>query len=68
MVHAKDITGDAAKKQQAAGTGALDWPTYFRLMHESGFDGPVVLHNLPPSRVEASLAFVRKQAARWYQK
>jgi sugar phosphate isomerase/epimerase len=66
MVHAKDITGDEAKKDQAAGTGLLDWPTYFRLMKSSRFDGPVLLHNLKPSQVAASVEFVRRQAARWY--
>jgi sugar phosphate isomerase/epimerase len=66
MVHAKDITGDEAKHDQAAGTGTLDWATYFRLMKSSGFDGPVLLHNLRPSQVAASVEFVRRQAARWY--
>ena len=58
MVHAKDITGDETKKDQAAGTGKLDWPTYFRLMKSSGFDGPVLLHNLKPSQVATSIRFV----------
>jgi len=66
MVHAKDITGREGKTEQAAGTGALDWPRYFRWMKESGFDGPVMLHNLAPDRVPASLAFIRRQAAPWY--
>ena len=66
MVHAKDITGDEAKKQQAAGTGKLDWAAYFRLLKQSGFDGPVILHNLKPAQVDAAAAFVRRQAAPWY--
>jgi sugar phosphate isomerase/epimerase len=64
--HAKDITGDEAKKQQAAGTGKLDWATLFRLLKHSGFDGPVILHNLKPEQVAAAIAFVRGQAAPWY--
>lgn len=66
IVHAKDIGGDNARKGQAAGTGMLDWPTYFRLMKNSGFDGPLLLHNLKPSQVATSVQFVREQAAPWY--
>ncbi len=65
VVHAKDIADDDAR-DQAAGTGMLDWPTYFRLMKNSGFDGPLILHNLKPSQVATSVAFVREQAAPWY--
>jgi sugar phosphate isomerase/epimerase len=66
MAHAKDITGDEAKKQQAAGTGRLDWTMLFRLLRRTGFDGPVILHNLEPSQVDAAVAFVRDKAAPWY--
>ena len=66
MVHAKDITGNEAKRDQAAGTGKLDWPTYFRLMKNSGFDGPLMLHNLKPSQVAGSIQFVCHEAAPWY--
>jgi sugar phosphate isomerase/epimerase len=66
MAHAKDITGDEAKKQQAAGTGRLDWPTLFRLLKRARFDGPLILHNLKSSQVDAAAAFIRAQAAPWY--
>jgi sugar phosphate isomerase/epimerase len=66
MAHAKDITGDEAKKQQAAGTGKLDWGAYFRALKRGGFDGPVILHNLKPAQVDAAVAFLRRQAAPWY--
>ena len=66
IVHAKDIPADDAAKDQAAGTGMLDWPTYFQLMKNSGFDGPLILHNLNPSQVATSVAFVREQAVPWY--
>ena len=62
MAHAKDIPNDPERKQQAAGTGRLDWDTYFRLLHASGFDGPVVLHNLEPGEVGDAVAFVRAKA------
>jgi sugar phosphate isomerase/epimerase len=42
MAHAKDITGDKSKKQQATGTGRLDWATLFRLLKRYGFVGPVI--------------------------
>ena len=66
MAHAKDITPDTHKKSQAAGTGILDWHAYFFSMHRSGFDGPVILHNLDESQVADSLAFVRHSAGEWY--
>ena len=66
MAHAKDITGDPRKQQQAAGTGRLDWDAYFDCMQAAGFDGPVVLHNLAESQVDESLAFVRRHAGKWY--
>lgn len=66
MIHAKDISGDPANKHPAAGSGALDWPTYFRLMKRTGYDGPVVLHNLDPSQVRGCIDFLRRQAAQWY--
>ena len=66
MAHAKDITGDPQKQQQAAGTGRLDWEAYFDCMHAAGFDGPVILHNLAESQVAESLAFVRRHATKRY--
>jgi sugar phosphate isomerase/epimerase len=66
MAHAKDITGDEAKRQQAAGTGRLDWSTLFRLLKRHDFDGPVILHNLKPEQVKSAVAFVSRQAAPWY--
>ena len=55
-----------AEKDQAAGTGKLDWPTYFRLMKGCGFDGPLLLHNLKPSQVATSIQFICREAAPWY--
>ncbi len=61
MVHAKDITDDLSDKQQAAGTGRLDWRTYFQHIQSVGYDGPVVLHNLGASQVDAASRFVQDQ-------
>jgi len=59
MAHAKDIVADPAKHSQAAGTGCLDWDTYFECLQKSGYDGPVILHNLDPSQVDQSVRFVK---------
>lgn len=63
MAHAKDITDDPTKTDQAAGTGRLDWSTYCRLLKKTGYKGPVVLHNLRESQVSASVAFLRRHLA-----
>ncbi len=65
MVHAKDITDDPTKKQQAAGTGRLDWKTYFQGLQTIGYDGPIVLHNLSASEVDDSSRFVKDQIDQW---
>ncbi|MGD0224024.1 MAG: sugar phosphate isomerase/epimerase [Terriglobia bacterium] len=66
IVHAKDIQAGDPTQRQPAGTGALDYDTYFRLLKHNGFDGPVVLHNLDETEVDSSVKFVRQRAARWY--
>jgi sugar phosphate isomerase/epimerase len=66
MAHAKDIVPDKAGPSQAAGTGALDYRLYMRLLAKSGFCGPIVLHNLLESEVHTSLDFVRRMAGEWY--
>jgi len=63
MAHAKDITDDDSKTDQAAGTGRLDWATYCRLLKQYGYDGPVVLHNLNESQVDSSIAFLKRHLA-----
>jgi len=65
-LHAKDITSDETKTRQPAGTGLLDFDTYFMLSRRIGYDGPVILHNLDESEVDSSAAFVRSRAAKWY--
>lgn len=63
MIHAKDfpIHGN---QSQAAGQGAIDFPFYLELVQKSGFDGPVVLHNLSENEVPHSMAYVRGLLAR----
>jgi sugar phosphate isomerase/epimerase len=62
IAHAKDIAGPA-KTDQAAGTGQLDWKTYCRLLTETGFKGPVILHNLKESQIRESVTFLRRHLA-----
>jgi len=58
MVHAKDIA-DGKVTNQEIGKGRLDWNTYFQCIRAIGFDVPIILHNLAPSQVDASVQFVR---------
>lgn len=60
LAHAKDLMDDSASEFQAAGSGKLDWTTYFRLLKSTGYDGPLVLHNLDDSQVAESVAFVKR--------
>jgi sugar phosphate isomerase/epimerase len=63
MVHAKDIAGPTTRGSQAAGSGKLDWLTYFGLLREHRYDGPVILHNLTEAEVDQSIAFVKDRLA-----
>ncbi len=62
----KNITRDETKKYQAAGTGLLDYKTYFRMIKKVGYAVVVVLHNLKESQVETSIEFVKHHANKWY--
>ncbi len=59
MAHAKDIADPGGRNSQAAGSGRLDWPEYFRLLRDHHYEGPLVLHNLAEPEVGESIAFVR---------
>lgn len=63
LVHAKDIPGPGCTSQ-AAGTGLLDWDTYFDRIAAAGYHGPVVLHGLVEQEVPTSLAFIQRQIER----
>jgi sugar phosphate isomerase/epimerase len=58
MVHAKDFPVNETQTQ-AAGKGGVEFPFYLGLVRASGFNGPVVLHNLSEDEVPPSAAFVR---------
>ncbi len=57
--HAKDLDRDGEAGHLAAGTGLLDYPFYLSEFARVGFDGPLILHGLDESQVEASVAMLR---------
>jgi sugar phosphate isomerase/epimerase len=58
LAHAKDVLDDGTVV--AAGRGGLDYELYVRLLRESGYDGPLVLHGLAEDEVDRSARFVRE--------
>ena len=42
-----------------AGTGALDYDLYLRLLRESSYTGPLILHSLSEAEVDPAIAFLR---------
>ncbi len=59
QIHAKDIPKEGAASNQAAGTGCLDWDTYFHQITQIGYQGPIVMHNLNPDQVNESRKFIQ---------
>lgn len=57
LAHAKELA-DSTNSVQAAGLGRLDWSSYFHFLKLSGYDGPILLHNLNECQVNDSIAFV----------
>ena len=64
LAHAKDISQDGEAGHEAAGHGRLDYDRYLGLLHEYGFNGPLLLHGLPESDVAGCVAFLREKLAR----
>jgi sugar phosphate isomerase/epimerase len=62
LAHAKDV-GDYDEsigelRRVAAGKGQLDYPGYLRLLKESGYQGPIIIHSLPEEEMPASREFI----------
>jgi len=57
IAHAKDLAGDGSFV--AAGRGALDYDLYLRLLQSVKFDGPLILHGLNETEVDASTWLLR---------
>ena len=64
LAHAKDLSRDGEAGHEAAGFGLLDYDLYLKLLHESGFHGPLVLHGLTESQVPQCAAFLRDKLSR----
>ena len=64
LAHAKDLSRDGEAGSEAAGTGLLDYDRYVRLLRESSYDGPLVLHGLREGQVPATVEFLRSKLAR----
>ena len=57
IAHAKDRSNDDTFR--AAGDGILNYDLYIWLLQEVAFDGPLILHGLAETQVDASLQFLR---------
>ncbi len=63
LAHAKDISRDGEAGHEAAGTGLLDYSYYIKLLEQSSYDGPLVLHSLSEKQVPVCVAFLREKMA-----
>ena len=57
IAHAKDLAVDGSFV--AAGKGALDYDLYIRLLRSVKFNGPLILHGLSETEVDASARLLR---------
>lgn len=63
LAHAKDLTHDGDAGNAAAGHGLLDYDRYVRLLQQSGYTGPLVLHGLSEDQIDGCVAFLRGKLA-----
>ncbi len=63
LAHAKDISPDGTT-HLAAGHGVLDYPLYLRLLRQSDYAGPLILHGLSEAQVAGCVRFLRAQLVR----
>lgn len=59
LAHAKDRGVDDTIR--AAGSGVLDYDHYLRLLKASAFDGPLIVHGLSETQVDAAVGFLRER-------
>ena len=59
IAHAKDLSRDGEAGDVAAGRGVLDYDYYLSLLHNVGFDGPLILHGLKEADVAECVDFLR---------
>ena len=60
LAHAKDLVVDADVSFVAAGCGQLNYPYYIQLLHDSGYQGPLIMHGLSEGQVPQSRRFLEK--------
>lgn len=60
LAHAKDFSLGENMTFVAAGEGELDFPLYIRLLKDSGYRGPLILHGLSQAQIEKSVAFLKR--------
>ncbi len=61
LAHAKDLDHDGEAGHLAAGHGVLDYDHYLRLLHQVGFEGPLLLHGLTEAQVNGCVTFLSKK-------
>lgn len=64
LAHAKDLDHDGDAGHLAAGTGLLDYDLYLKLLGESGYTGPLILHGLTEEQVPGCVSFLRERLGR----
>lgn len=57
-VHCKDFISNG--KFVAAGKGDMDYSLYLKLLMETNYNGPLLLHQLEPEEVRDSVDYIRK--------
>jgi len=62
MAHAKEFIGES-NGPCAPGNGPLDWGYYLMKLRESGFRGPLVLHNLGEASVTDGISLLESHLA-----
>lgn len=58
IAHAKDRLSDG--RFTVAGRGVVDYPHYFNVLRQIGFDGPLIVHGLEPEDAPAVARFLRE--------
>jgi sugar phosphate isomerase/epimerase len=59
LAHAKDLDHDGDAGHLPAGHGLLDYALYMKLLKQSSYAGPLVLHGLRPDQIDGCAAFLR---------
>lgn len=54
-------TGTPARRE-LTGTGKLNYPRYLQLLHQSGYDGALILHSLGEDQVEGCVDFLKRSS------